>query len=670
MVSKTFSLLTVLGMIVISTIIVNAQGATTYPGNVPGNGAIPDGNGGCFPSPTTSPMPGAALDITFNVAGFNGTVGDVYVDMNISHTSVGQLTATLIAPGGQSHILYSRTGAQFDLDCGDDSNLGGVYAFNDTAGNTNWWNAAASGFSSYTLPAGIYQTTAPGGPQPNRGMVTSMNSVFGGTSANGTWTLRFTDGYAVDTGSVSAANLRLTPETPGQLNFSTSEFIGSEATGTATVTVERRGTLGEVMVDYATSDGTATGGASCTAGVDYISTNGSLTFPASQFGVVNRTFPVTICPDTDLDLNETINLTLSNPTGGATLGSPATAVVRIVDSSLGRRKPYDFFGNGLTDFAILTFPSSGGQVRWRVLKNENPPRGGGTIFDIPFGNSETDAIPNIGDYDGNGVTDLTVYRFSTGSPANSFITLPLNENAPPNNATFTQFGIFDPDNPSDNVTAGGDYDGDGKMDITVVRDPVLGTDGQNLVWYVLRSSDNSVMIFYYGLDTDLIMPGADYTGDGVDDPTVARVTNQSVGTLGFNVDWYVGTTSGQVTSKTRWGNFAVDFLVPGGDYDGDGKADFMAWRGFGSGTNGVWYLKRSSDGGFSPIKWGIGGNNMTRDTALRGGDYDGDGKDDVSIYRPSTNTFWVLRSSDGNAIIQNWGVPGNTNIPVAGFGVQ
>jgi hypothetical protein len=76
-------------------------------------------------------------------------------------------------------------------------------------------------------------------------------------------------------------------------------------------------------VEYATSDGTAT------AGVDYTTTTGTLTFPV---GALSRTFTVTVLHDTLDELNETVNLTLSNPTGGGTLGVRSTAVLTINDN--------------------------------------------------------------------------------------------------------------------------------------------------------------------------------------------------------------------------------------------------------------------------------------------------------------------------------------------------
>jgi hypothetical protein len=127
-------------------------------------------------------------------------------------------------------------------------------------------------------------------------------------------------------GSPAEATLTIedndTPGAPGTLQFSQSSYTVGESGGTATITVVRgEGTNGTVTVDYATSNGSATSS-------DYTSVSGTLTF---SNGVANQTFSVTILSDTNAEPDETVNLTLSNPTGGASLGSPSSAALTIQD---------------------------------------------------------------------------------------------------------------------------------------------------------------------------------------------------------------------------------------------------------------------------------------------------------------------------------------------------
>jgi hypothetical protein len=111
----------------------------------------------------------------------------------------------------------------------------------------------------------------------------------------------------------------------GPLEFSAANYGVTESPGTATVTVTRSGgSSGTVTVNYATSNGTAVGG------TDYTATTGTLTFAP---GVLSQTFSVPILSDGRSDGSETVNLALSSPGGGATLGTQATAVLTITDPS-------------------------------------------------------------------------------------------------------------------------------------------------------------------------------------------------------------------------------------------------------------------------------------------------------------------------------------------------
>jgi uncharacterized delta-60 repeat protein len=111
----------------------------------------------------------------------------------------------------------------------------------------------------------------------------------------------------------------------GSLQFSAPTFNAAENGGTATVTVTRlNGNDGTVMVNYATSDGTAV------AGTDYTATSGTLTFSPTD---TSQTITIPVKDDNLFTAgNKTINLTLSNPTGTATLGTQSTAVLNLIET--------------------------------------------------------------------------------------------------------------------------------------------------------------------------------------------------------------------------------------------------------------------------------------------------------------------------------------------------
>jgi subtilisin family serine protease len=111
---------------------------------------------------------------------------------------------------------------------------------------------------------------------------------------------------------------------PGNLQFSRTSYSIAEDGGSILITVTRTGgSAGTVTVDYATAGGSAT------AGEDYGETNGTLTF---LNGETSQTFTVNILDDADYEGDEQLSLALAGPTGGATLQSPSSAVLTILEN--------------------------------------------------------------------------------------------------------------------------------------------------------------------------------------------------------------------------------------------------------------------------------------------------------------------------------------------------
>lgn len=110
----------------------------------------------------------------------------------------------------------------------------------------------------------------------------------------------------------------------GTLQLSAATYSVAENGGSITVSVTRTGgSSGSASVNYATSNGTAT------AGSDYTSSSGSLSWTSAD--AATKTFVIPILDDGAYEGNETVNITLSGATG-ASLSSPASAVLTITDN--------------------------------------------------------------------------------------------------------------------------------------------------------------------------------------------------------------------------------------------------------------------------------------------------------------------------------------------------
>jgi hypothetical protein len=136
-----------------------------------------------------------------------------------------------------------------------------------------------------------------------------------------------TESTGVDTSTGTGNGGGSTPRNPGRLQFSAPSVSVNESAGNATITVTRTdGTDGAVSVTVSSTNGTATSPA------DYAAVNSTVNFAAGDSAA--KTVTVAIVNDTTDEPDETLQLTLSNPTNSAVLGSTSQVLVTIVDDDI------------------------------------------------------------------------------------------------------------------------------------------------------------------------------------------------------------------------------------------------------------------------------------------------------------------------------------------------
>jgi cytochrome c peroxidase len=302
--------------------------------------------------------------------------------------------------------------------------------------------------------------------------------------------------------------------------------------------------------------------------------------------------------------------------GGAVNGFSVTAAFRFTifgaASTVPRRTLFDFDGDGKTDISIFR-PSVG---EWWYARSSDA-----QVAALQFGQGSDRLVP--ADFTGDGKADIAVWRPATGewfvlrSEDGSFFSFP--------------FGA------SGDIPTPADFDGDGKADPAIFRP-------SNSTWFISASSGGTI-ITTFGTSGDVPV-AADFDGDGKTDIAIFR----SNGTGGAEW-WYARSSDGQTRAATF--GTSTDRAVPG-DYTGDGRADIAFWRP----ATGEWFILRSEDGSFFSFPFGASGD------VPAPGDYDGDGRCDPAVFRPSNATWFVNRTSAG-ILIANFGSTGDRPVPAS-----
>jgi subtilisin-like proprotein convertase family protein len=280
-----------------------AGSCTSYPSsNVGSSVKIPSsGTGGIsggISDNMTSTLSIAATDI----------IGDLNV-LNLSgkHAAVGDLKFTLTSPGNLSAHLFGPV-------CGTEDD----FALNlDDEASTSILPCPPTGGGTYI---------------PREDL-----SVFGGSAANGTWTLKIEDSYSSNSGNLDSWSLQIC-----KLLLSINDITVNESDGSATFTVSMNGvSKNTVTLNYSTADGTAL------AGSDYTASSGTVTIPA---GSTSATITVPLINDSVAENCEEFYVNLSGASNVVITDTQGKAVIEDDDS-----------GGGLSTTPSWSYTGSGGE---------------------------------------------------------------------------------------------------------------------------------------------------------------------------------------------------------------------------------------------------------------------------------------------------------------------
>lgn len=190
-------------------------------------------------------------------------------------TDTNAPAGSIVINGGQAHT--PSTNVTLTLSAADNSGAVSQMQLSHDGANYSAWEP--------------YATSKSWGLRPGDGLKTVY--------------VRFRDA-AANVSAPATDTITLDTTGPPSVSFLTTNLTVAEADAPVIVTVAlSRSTVFTSAVHFATSDGTAT------AGRDYAGTNGVLKFNP---GEVAKTFAVRIADDAVTEINETILLTLSNPT--------------------------------------------------------------------------------------------------------------------------------------------------------------------------------------------------------------------------------------------------------------------------------------------------------------------------------------------------------------------
>ena len=141
-------------------------------------------------------------------------------------------------------------------------------------------------------------------------------------------------------------------------------------------------------------------------------------------------------------------------------------------------------------------------------------------------------------------------------------------------------------------------------------------------------------------------------------PGGAEVLNSdALNRLPLNVPLYLFIDSPASNNSGPYTLRVQDITIGSGqakfDYNGDGRSDLSVWRP----SDGNWYIAEPGAGTIRVQRWGLEGDKLVP------ADFDGDGKTDLAVFRPSNGTWYVYMSQTQTFQEFGWGQNGDLPVP-------
>ena len=330
----------------------------------------------------------------------------------------------------------------------------------------------------------------------------------------------------------------------------------------------------------------------------------------------------------------------------------------------------DFTGDNVPDVAMLLAFNDA----WWV--GDGSGRGFSSSPWANFGSHIGWQDPIAGDFTGDGRDDVAIYRETNGKWV-------VGTSQPSDRFSFRSWGSH-PNTPENWIQANiGDFDGDGLLDISDYNPSIgkvrvfrsTGTTFKSKRWHtfaepptwasvivgdfdgdlsddiVFRAQEDggTTILFSQGekfeevewaqLDSaDPLLVG-DFTGDGVDDLAALHHDNGSWQVVASDPARTVSSVDewGQTDPETMWSVPVV------GDFNNDGRADIALLDM----STSKWTVLASTGTSFTTAIWGVSPQAALISEALTL-DRDGDGNDDIAIWSEIRRKWW-LASSDGES---------------------